>query len=399
MRRFFLIVVLGCVFASAGCSDMITHSGMTPPGEVVKPRAKPSNPYEALLAEYQGEYRRASVAASEADDTARASARENFVAKDAAFASKFYELARKQPNAPYAFDALAWVVGHTPPPDNGGALRILTKSHAADPRVASFCLALRGSPAHLTGAADAFLHAVIEKNEARDARGYATFLLAERLHFAYRALRTRDDAKGREEVAETSKTAVGLFKDVIEHFSDLPIEDLAASRTTTIGDIAGHDCFELRFLTVGKTAPEIKGKDFDAVELKLGDFLGQVVLLVFWSDEADDASLAFARELGTRLAARPFVILGVDGGADLEIVRDRLGSAGPNWKTFWDDGDPPPIRTEWNVDETTTTLFFLLDADGAIRNIRPAHDLKGLDVVIDKLVEATEKAAAPSNDD
>src|SRR5487761_2715158 len=104
MRTGFHIVVLGCVSAVlAGCSDSGDQAGsvgaptVLTKSEASGSRPAPSNPYEALLAEYRGEFRRASVAASEADDAARATARENFTAKDADFAAKFYELARKEP--------------------------------------------------------------------------------------------------------------------------------------------------------------------------------------------------------------------------------------------------------------------------------------------------------------
>ena len=40
--------------------------------------------------------------------------------------------------------------------------------------------------------------------------------------------------------------------------------------------------FEIKYLQVGATAPEIVATDVDGVEFKLSDYRGKVVLLDFW---------------------------------------------------------------------------------------------------------------------
>ena len=39
---------------------------------------------------------------------------------------------------------------------------------------------------------------------------------------------------------------------------------------------------ELKYLSIGKVIPEVKGKDLDDKEFKLVDYRGKVVLLDFW---------------------------------------------------------------------------------------------------------------------
>jgi len=50
----------------------------------------------------------------------------------------------------------------------------------------------------------------------------------------------------------------------------------------TLGQLAGRELFEMRYLQPGKVAPDIVGEDIDGKPMKLRDFRGKVVLLDFW---------------------------------------------------------------------------------------------------------------------
>ncbi len=45
---------------------------------------------------------------------------------------------------------------------------------------------------------------------------------------------------------------------------------------------AAGQLFEMRHLSIGKTAPQIEGEDIDGVPFKLSDYRGKVVMLDFW---------------------------------------------------------------------------------------------------------------------
>ena len=51
-----------------------------------------------------------------------------------------------------------------------------------------------------------------------------------------------------------------------------------------VGRKARSELFDLRHLSVGKAAPEVKGVDQDLKPFKLSDYKGRVVLLDFWSE-------------------------------------------------------------------------------------------------------------------
>jgi hypothetical protein len=78
-------------------------------------------------------------------------------------------------------------------------------------------------------------------------------------------MRTRKEA-AREEILER------LARD----YADVSFED------ETLGAIADRQLFAIRHLAVGKTAPELEGRDMAGAPMKLGDYRGQVVFLQFW---------------------------------------------------------------------------------------------------------------------
>ncbi len=72
------------------------------------------------------------------------------------------------------------------------------------------------------------------------------------------------------------------FVKVVENFGSIKLTD--ADDSPTFGDRVESELFELRFLTVGKEAPEIEGEDVDGVTFKLSDYRGKVVVIDFWGD-------------------------------------------------------------------------------------------------------------------
>ena len=67
-------------------------------------------------------------------------------------------------------------------------------------------------------------------------------------------------------------------------------------------------------LAVGKPAPEIDGPGLDGHPLKLSDYRGKVVVLVFWGSWCGPCMLQVPheRELAERHKDEPFALLGVD---------------------------------------------------------------------------------------
>ena len=61
------------------------------------------------------------------------------------------------------------------------------------------------------------------------------------------------------------------------------LEDLR-KRAPAASDRIDRHIFQVKNLTIGKTAPDIVAEDLDEVPFKLSDYRGKVVVLDFWGD-------------------------------------------------------------------------------------------------------------------
>lgn len=70
-----------------------------------------------------------------------------------------------------------------------------------------------------------------------------------------------------------------LFEEAADKYADVK-----TAFDGTVGKIAKRELLDLRYLSVGKAAPEVEGTDQDGKHFKLSDYKGKVVLLYFWSE-------------------------------------------------------------------------------------------------------------------
>src|SRR5262245_54933122 len=94
----------------------------------------------------------------------------------------------------------------------------------------------------------------------------------------------------------------------------------------------------LTSLAVGKTAPEILGKDMEGKELRLSDYRGNIVVLTFSGDwcGACRAEYPYQRLLLELYKDRPLTILGVSSDKDADLgLRSKLAK-GLTYRSWWD---------------------------------------------------------------
>lgn len=111
------------------------------------------------------------------------------------------------------------------------------------------------------------LRTLLDKHAAREVQGLACLNLAKLLR--RRADQLSDPSA--KEAAQARGQSEDLFERAADKYSDV------------IGNNAKRELYTLRFLSIGKAAPDIKGEDQDGKQLKLSDYRGKVVLLDFWS--------------------------------------------------------------------------------------------------------------------
>ena len=297
---------------------------------------------------------------------------------------KCLELARANSADPGAVDALIAAVEFSDVAWNWkdepvrpiSAIQMLL-DHADDPRLAEALPYLKDL--HNPTARD-LLRAVAEKNRNREVRGEALFMLAMSLKEhaelleifrespAFRA--DLEKSNGADwlapidaaDPAALQAEAITLFERSRDRFADVKVNDEPIDRRVE------RALFQLRHLGIGQVAPEISGRDENGLEMRLSDYRGKVVMLVFWGGWCGScmAEVPRERELVQKMAGKPFALLGINSdetdGAKQVMQKNRI-----NWHSWLDgplDG-PQHIAKAWNVGPWPKV--YLLDAAGRIR--------------------------------
>ena len=170
--------------------------------------------------------------------------------------------------------------------------------------------------------------------------------------------------------------------------SRLAERDLA--RKWTLARVAEDRLDEMHNLAVGKPAPEIDGVDLDGKPMKLSDYRGKVVVLVFWGSWCGPCmeEVPHERELVERLEDKPFALLGVDCEEDKQAARAVMERERMTWPS-WYDGTrgEGPIAQRYQIRGYPST--FVLDAKGIIREGKVGA---GLDQAVDELLGELHRA-------
>lgn len=150
---------------------------------------------------------------------------------------------------------------------------------------------------------------------------------------------------------------------------------------------------ELHFRAAGKAAPELSGLDLNDRPIKLSEYRGRVVLLNFWGSWCLPCMklVSHERELAAGYNDRPFNIVGVNCGDDLETARQAAARTEMTWPSIRNESaGGPAITKQWEIIGYPT--LYLIDHHGTIRERWfGSPPLDELNHKVDLLVEAAEK--------
>ena len=228
---------------------------------------------------------------------------------------------------------------------------------------------------HEKPAAIAVMRAIMTENPSRDERGRACHDLAYLLRYRAEAadrVRQRNPGKPLDErwqgadLDAIRAEAATLLERSLAEFADVPIGPWSPGKT--IGDFAAGELNEIRHLQVGQVAPEIDGKDVDGRPLRLSEFRGKWVILIF-SGEWCGPCRATAPLLRTLLqpeaqAKTPCVVLEVNTDETRDPIQKAIQAGDVAWPC-WFDGTDGPITRNWAV--TGFPTLYILDQQGVIR--------------------------------
>jgi thiol-disulfide isomerase/thioredoxin len=190
-----------------------------------------------------------------------------------------------------------------------------------------------------------------------------------------------------------------LLKEPAPQWNGKPLTDerrrsLEASlaHKSTLGQEAAGRLDVMVNLAVGRPAPEIDGTDMNGKPLRLSDFKGKVVMLVFWGTWCGPcmALVPRERELVARLKDQPFAFLGVDCKDDQGTARQAMAREKMTWPSWYDGAaDRGPIAERYHV--RSWPSIFVIDAKGIIR----ARHYFSVDLDVDKLLEEMKRSTPP----
>jgi hypothetical protein len=347
VMRFFAMAWL--VFAGLGCS-----TPLPPTSAVTSPSSKPTT-----------EERSARIEAISLELIRLFNAGEDPTAAGVqvpAFQQRMMAIANEGVDDACGREALIWVLAHakfSPASEimAGRAADLLIAHHLTQPQMRFACRHI----ASLAAGAEERLR-VIQAGTTDDAtRGAALLALAEVLSTRGNVItRTADREK-------LHREAVNCLDEVVRKYPDLRLCD----RAERYEDLAERLLDQVRRIAVGCPAPEIEGETLEGKKLRLSDYRGRVVMLVFGKAGCPGCVALYPRQraLLQRLTGCPFEVVGVHAGEEKDRagVRAMLKQNQVSWPTVWSRGPVghSTIETLWSVDGYPT--IYLIDAGGVIQ--------------------------------
>ena len=263
--------------------------------------ATPEEQYKALLKEF-------AEAANLFFKATTAEEQTKHVPRAVKLAPQLLELCEKHPREAFVADALIqvvnqelWLQANTKHPGRGNnqaeerAFEQLLRDHMRSEKLGE---ASRRAQYGFGNDCETFLRKVMESSPHRDVQGLACLRLAQFLDGRMKRL---DLVKAQPDMAKRYAGIFGkdyldglLRQDRAKAVQEMEAAyELAAARfgdvklpyySETIAERVKTELYEIRFLSVGKTAPDIEGDDQDGKHFKLNDYRGKVVLLYFWQE-------------------------------------------------------------------------------------------------------------------
>jgi peroxiredoxin len=343
----------------------------------------------------------AELKAADGDEDGQRKAMDRYVPAAQKNATAALELVRDNLADPIAVEALRFVIKTAragPGDESKRAIEILDPEYVRAPKMGRLCQEIIYF-FHLR-IAESLIRDVLEQHPDREDRGLACHALA--YYLQYRARMVRKFQETPEIVKEYEETCgkgavAWVLRDKAPAVLDAEVEKLlervvkefgmvpSGSDQRTLGAIAEGELFALRHLHVGKTAPEIEGRDDEGNAFRLSDYRGKVVVLTFSGNWCGPCKAMYPqqRDLIARFKDRPFAIVSVDTDEEKSSLRTSIESKEITWRCWWDGGMDGPITTRWGVSRFPS--IFVLDPQGVIRFI----ELRGepLDKAVDALLK------------
>jgi peroxiredoxin len=142
----------------------------------------------------------------------------------------------------------------------------------------------------------------------------------------------------------------------------------------TVAKLAEDELYLIRFLTKGRVAPDLAGVDSGSRPLRLSDYRGKVVVLLFWNSNVPEVVklLENMNRITRDRAGKPVVVVGVNNDT-LANLRN-MQRTDPDLLDFPNFSDPGNgLSAKFRVG--TWPLVYLLDGERRIQYAGPPGSL------------------------
>jgi len=271
-----------------------------------------------------------------------------------------------EPASPAAFEAAQWILLNSPDgADTQKAAEVILEEHIKGPDLVKLTQELERMRHNC---ASNLLQAMLKENPDPDVRGNACLALAT----------MRKDAAEYGKNKQAAAEAERLYERVIAEFGRVK------QRGFPLAELAQPQLSELRRLVIGKVAPEIDGFDLYDRPMKLSNYRGQVVTLLFWSalGPIEHETREF-RRLVEQMEGKPFVLLGIHADDNTEKAKAAAEKHQMTWPSF-QDARYGPIWKTYNISGWPT--IYVLDRKGVIR-YRGLYHRSEIAAAVDKLLQ------------
>ncbi len=218
------------------------------------------------------------------------------------------------------------------------------KHHLSNKALAPLCLALVASN---DGGILPFLEKVEKDSPDKQVQGVAALSIAMIM-------------KNLSDEPEVMRRRLTMLRKAIIESSDMEFNGV------TVAKLAEDELYIIQFLSKGRQAPDLSGTGASGQPMKLSDYSGKVVVLLFWrSEEGNNAPLfEMVRTMRQRFAGKPFEVVGVN--RDPKEALARMQAAGEiDWPNFSDPDNK--LGGEYRV--AAWPIAYVLDGERRIHYV------------------------------
>jgi peroxiredoxin len=162
--------------------------------------------------------------------------------------------------------------------------------------------------------------------------------------------------------SEVMRQRLTLLKKAIIESSEIEINGVSVAK------LAEDELYIIRFLSKGRQAPDLVGTGSGGQPMKLSDYQGKVVILLFWRAEegSTEQLVELGRGLRERFAGKPFEVVGVNRDP-VASLRGLQADGQIAWPNFSD----PENRLGAQYRVGTWPLAYVLDGQRTIHYVGP----------------------------